>query len=349
MDLRIYQINRDRDAERIAFESLDLLEQYTGSRVPDSSIYDLAYEGAVEAGSLEDVYRIFNQEHPAGYAGRSLSVSDIVEVVHAPEVEPGFYFCDSIGFKQVAFEPEKAGKVRATMQVVLLEPGKEARITEIGTGLAALQRVVGGDIQAIYPFEEEVALVCNDEGKINGMALNRAVYSEPRKEEMSYHELVSRFRAAEREGRHETGYIVFTEDSFTEPYPLAARTYEVSSNNKAFQPGMGGYSIYASAIDGSDSMVRLEGYMAAEHGGENGWKVESCYQLQQSREIVDIIAGTCFLCSCEGSNFGSLSDEQAKRYAKLFRYPERFVRDGEEIRAIPYNPKGKSQERVASI
>ena len=57
---------------------------------------------------------------------------------------------------------------------------------------------------------------------------------------MSYGELTSRFREAERNGgEHLTGYIVFTEDSFTKPYPEAARTYAVSSNNKAFQPNIG--------------------------------------------------------------------------------------------------------------
>ena len=38
-----------------------------------------------------------------------------------------------------------------------------------------------------------------------------------------------------------------------------------------------GYSIYGSAIDGSDWMVRLEGYMRDEKGGEDGWQIEACY------------------------------------------------------------------------
>ena len=40
---------------------------------------------------------------------------------------------------------------------------------------------------------------------------------------------------------------------------------------------MGGYSIYASCLDGTDPCVRLEGYMELEHGGKGGWKVEYCY------------------------------------------------------------------------
>lgn len=98
-------------------------------------------------------------------------------------------------------------------------------------------------------------------------------------EKITYAEMAETFRKREYPGptEHLTGYIVFTEDSFEKLYSLEARTYRVSSNNKAYQPNMGGYSIYGSAIDGSDPMVRLERYMAAEKGGKNGWKVDYCY------------------------------------------------------------------------
>ena len=48
------------------------------------------------------------------------------------------------------------------MRILLVEPGKVPRPTEIGDGLESMQVVVGGSIQAVYPFEEPVALVCND-------------------------------------------------------------------------------------------------------------------------------------------------------------------------------------------
>lgn len=57
--------------------------------------------------SLEDVFVKFNMNHPTGYKARSLSVSDVVEVVADEKVKPGFYFCDSIGYQSVAFDPEK--------------------------------------------------------------------------------------------------------------------------------------------------------------------------------------------------------------------------------------------------
>ena len=64
------------------------------------------------------------------------------------------------------------------MEVLLVEPGKEARIAEIGNDLKSLQAAVGGYIEAIYPFDDPVALVCNDEGKIMQMPLNRALRGE---------------------------------------------------------------------------------------------------------------------------------------------------------------------------
>lgn len=99
--------------------------------------------------------------------------------------------------------------------------------------------------------------------------------------EMSYGELTRLFRNVEQSGKgHVEAYIVFTEDSFTKPYSEESRTYVFSSDNKAFQAGMGGYSIFGSCLDGTDPCVRLEAYMAAEKGGKAGWKIERCYMSQ---------------------------------------------------------------------
>lgn len=59
------------------------------------------------------------------------------------------------------------------MNVLIIEPGKKPREAEIGNGLESMQAVVGGYIEAIYPYDDSVALVCNEEGKINGLPLNR--------------------------------------------------------------------------------------------------------------------------------------------------------------------------------
>ena len=61
------------------------------------------------------------------------------------------------------------------MKILLLEPGKLARKAYIDHTLQAMQALVGGCIQATYPFEESVALVCNEEGLLPGLPLNRRI------------------------------------------------------------------------------------------------------------------------------------------------------------------------------
>ena len=62
------------------------------------------------------------------------------------------------------------------MKVVICEPGQYARIAEIEPTLTAEQKVVGGLIDCVYPWPNDMAaLICNDEGKLNGMPLNRAL------------------------------------------------------------------------------------------------------------------------------------------------------------------------------
>lgn len=126
------------------------------------------------------------------------------------------------------------------IKLLLLEPGKLARTAMIEASLEGMQKVVGGMIEPYYPFEEHVCIVCNEEGKFNGMPLNRAVY------------------------------------------------------------------------------------------GEHG-------------EMLDIIAGPAFLCDCSGENFGSLTEEQITRYKKKFRYPEIFLREGDEIKAFFVDPRGRER------
>lgn len=245
-------------------------------------------------------------------------------------------------FTEVNFDAEE--KQPEKLKVVILEPGKIAKEAEIDDTLEAMQLVVGGRIEQLMPFEDEVAIVCNEEGKLIGLPLNRAIYTE-QEVDMSYSELKDKFRTAERNGQHMQGYVVFTEDSFDKKYPLEARTYVVSSDNKAYRPNMGGYSIYGSSLDGTDSHVRLEAYMSDEKGGKDGWKIERCYTKE--REMIEIIAGTCFLCYAPSSSekYLSMTPKLMNKYKEMFKLPEKFYRMGDEIKAVPYQPKHKNQER----
>ena len=136
------------------------------------------------------------------------------------------------------------------ISVILVEPGRYPKLIEIEDTLEAMQSLVEGDIEEYMPFDDEAAIICNEEGKVNGLPPNRAVYAEPEAVEMSYQEMKKRFREFENNHKeHLTGYVVFTEDSFDKPYSEKSRTYVISSDNKAFQSGMGGYSVYASCLD----------------------------------------------------------------------------------------------------
>ena len=67
----------------------------------------------------------------------------------------------------------EAGENKIT--VLLVEPGKKPYAKKIENTLHALQHEVGGYIEVVYPYEDMVALVCHDEGKLEGMPLNRAL------------------------------------------------------------------------------------------------------------------------------------------------------------------------------
>ena len=64
------------------------------------------------------------------------------------------------------------------MQVIVVEPKKKPMVQDIGSDLASMQKIVGGSIEAVYPFADPVALICNEEGKLLGLPLNRALRDE---------------------------------------------------------------------------------------------------------------------------------------------------------------------------
>lgn len=68
--------------------------------------------------------------------------------------------------------------MKEKMKVLIVEPIKSPYAAKIDSGLESLQKIVGGTIQAVYPFEDEAALICNDEGKLLGLPLNRPLCDE---------------------------------------------------------------------------------------------------------------------------------------------------------------------------
>ena len=73
------------------------------------------------------------------------------------------------------FMPEEN---RTTMRVILCKSDERATVIEIEDSLESMQNVVGGLIEEYMPWEDEVAIICNEEGKMNGLPLNRGIKDE---------------------------------------------------------------------------------------------------------------------------------------------------------------------------
>ena len=66
-------------------------------------------------------------------------------------------------------------KKEPVIKVLKVEPDKAPELIEMENELEAMQKIVGGYIE-VMPIAEDVAIVCNEEGKINGLPLNRPIY-----------------------------------------------------------------------------------------------------------------------------------------------------------------------------
>lgn len=320
MNVKIYQINADRDVNHLMFLSMfNLRKQGFDERI-NSEIYDLVFEGDVNAFNLEDVYYKFNADIPHGYKGRSLSVSDVVEVSGDENIKDGFYFCDRFGFKSVEFNNTACRNILSTeemrnlniddirfefpegtavklikmdnepqmyeglkgivtsvddigqihvqwengstlalntksdifekdtlnnkLTVLLVNPKETPKEVQIDDTLEAMQGLVEGYIEEYMPFEDEIALVCNEEGKMKNMPLNRAIYD-------------------------------------------------------------------------------------------------------KDKNISDIIAGPFFIVKAplESEKYESLPKELADKYSKKFKYPEKFYKVNGDIKVVPYNPSRDEKDR----
>ena len=98
----IYQQKRDDSTVDIRFMNSEYLQKK--GIEPQYENYELVYTGALtkdgsQVEKLEDLYRIFNVEHPHDFSGHSLSVSDIVALKQAGVVS--YHYVDSIGYKEL--------------------------------------------------------------------------------------------------------------------------------------------------------------------------------------------------------------------------------------------------------
>lgn len=153
MYIAIYQIDMARDPDNLCFMDYERTNRIQGSPAINSSIYNKVFEGSVKADTMEDVYKIFNLQHPESYTGRSLSVSDVVQVVEDNPFGSAFYFCDSFGFKRIDFDSSKAqdlvhppvskdGPIRLDARLAISVEVTRAELEQLGKGDADAQKLL---------------------------------------------------------------------------------------------------------------------------------------------------------------------------------------------------------------
>lgn len=161
MKIKIYQINSERDPDRVKFMGLS---QIKGDVDPCS--YDEVFSGDVDCKTLEGVFARFNTEGHPLHRGHSLSVSDVVLT------EDGAFYCETFGFKDIDFDESNAHRPDNLLKIVYVEPNRPPFVSEVGNDLKSLQRAVCGYIEPIN-LGDGTILVGNEESKLMGMEGNR--------------------------------------------------------------------------------------------------------------------------------------------------------------------------------
>lgn len=83
-------------------------------------------------------------------------------------------------FKKAEFSTLEEREIEQAeiIDCLLIKPGQYPVAVKLDTSLETLQDAVGGDIEVVYPFEEQVGIIVNEEGKINHLPLNRPLYDD---------------------------------------------------------------------------------------------------------------------------------------------------------------------------
>jgi hypothetical protein len=67
---------------------------------------------------------------------------------------------------------------RTYIEVIMVEPLEAPKVIQLQDSLEAMQEAVQGNIEEYMPFPDEVAIICNEDGKCTGMPLNRGIFDE---------------------------------------------------------------------------------------------------------------------------------------------------------------------------
>lgn len=104
-NVRIWQLKPDTDV-RMKFISYEEVIKSCGE--PNPADYQVAYDGQLGTNDLEVIFERCNMDHPPGYHGHSLSMSDVVELYDGNANNAGknssFHYCDRFGFQEIEFK-----------------------------------------------------------------------------------------------------------------------------------------------------------------------------------------------------------------------------------------------------
>lgn len=159
MRLKIYQINPDKDPNRLRFMPFKQIDKV------DPTMYRKVFDAQADVTGLEDSFRLFNNEGHPLYNGSSMSVSDVVVT------EDGAFYCDSYGFQKTDFD-EAQVDTSELIKVLYVPVHEKPYEAEIPDTLEAKQKAVGGLIEYVFN-PDETALICDEEAKLNGKEGNR--------------------------------------------------------------------------------------------------------------------------------------------------------------------------------
>ena len=101
-------------------------------------------------------------------------MSDVVQVISSPAVEPGFYYCERYGFTKINFEPEKTHNMTNAIWVLLLESGKIARPVLINNTMEDMEKIVGGRT-ASANLPEGCLLMLREGANLTDLPANRVI------------------------------------------------------------------------------------------------------------------------------------------------------------------------------
>ena len=144
-----------------------------------SSIHEVllvADDGSVALKQLEQMVRDINEAEVAPADRLSDNVFHYDSEAHLFENARSFELREAM-LAETLFSEDEPEQPKS-LTVLLVEPNRYPKVVEIGSDLSNLQKAVGGYIEVVYPFEEKVGLIVNEEGKMNGLPLNRALRDE---------------------------------------------------------------------------------------------------------------------------------------------------------------------------